>query len=47
MVLDVDFMVLNILKLDILHIPWIHYKLEEPLQKIVEKHQFSVILILF
>jgi hypothetical protein len=28
MVLDVDFMILNVLKLDFFHVPRIHYKLE-------------------
>ena len=44
---QLDFMTLNILKLDFFHIPWFHNKLEASLQKFVEKHQFYAILSCF
>ena len=36
--LDIDFMTLNILKLDFFHIPWIFYKLEGIIKKNLGKH---------
>ena len=48
LVLDVNFMTLNILKVDLfLHIPWIHYKLEGIITQICRKHQSKVILAYF
>ena len=45
MILDMDLLTINILKLKFFsHIPWIYHKLEDPLQKCVEKHQCNIML---
>ena len=44
MVLDVNFMPLDILKLEFFRIPWIHYKVEWTITKIVENYPINVIL---